>query len=463
MAKTKRTPKEATILMNIEKQIKSHDIKYVRFEQFDLYGVPRSKTVPISFFKDYLENGLNFYGGILTCDVQTRCAPDTGLGAEVTYGDACTIPDVNTFQVLPWVPNTARIIVDPFWYDGTPVVQTPRLMLKKLLNEFDEMGYIVRLGYEFEFYLFDKETLKPAYGSQPIFVTQYNNFDIDFIYDLMDKLQDGGYRIITQNSEQGPGQQEINLTYRDGLDAIDEAQAFKYAIKEISAQNGYLATFMTKPMIDKCASGAHIHISLIDKQTGENVFKDEKDPDGLSSICKSFIAGILNHAAANTVFAAPTVNCYKRYRTGVCAPTTATWGFENRSVGVRVKGVRGNSTHIETRLNCAAASPYLTTLSTLTAAMIGLKNNLKAPEPCRHDVWADNTIPQLPATMEEALEAFNQDTELLNAYGPDFIKVVRAMKVWDMRIAADNCSDYGLPQFKDHISDWELEEFREVL
>ncbi|WP_196606830.1 glutamine synthetase family protein [Pectinatus frisingensis] len=323
-----RSPKDTTILMNIEQQIKTNDIKYVRFEQYDLYGIPRSKTVPVSFFKHYVDNGLNFYGGILTCDVQTRCAPGTGYGSEVTYGDACTIPDINTFMVLPWVPNTARIIVDPYWYDGTPLMGTTRLMLKKLLKEFDDMGYIVRLGYEFEFYVLDKETKKTVYDSQPIFVTQYNNWDIEFTYDLMDKMQEAGFGIITQNSEQGPGQQEINLTCMDGLKAIDQAEAFKYGIKEMASQHGYLATFMTKPIIDKCASGAHIHVSLIDKSTGENVFLDTTSSDGLSDLCKQFIAGIIKHAEANTVFAAPTVNCYKRYRPGACAPTTATWEFE---------------------------------------------------------------------------------------------------------------------------------------
>lgn len=463
MAKIKRTSKEKTMLMSIEKQIQSNNIKYIRFEQFDLYGIPRSKTVPVDFFQNYIENGLNFYGGILTCDVQTRCAPNTGLGEEVTYGDACTIPDLSTFQVLPWVPNTARIIVDPHWYDGTPVVPTPRIMLKKLLGEYDKMGYTVRLGYEFEFYLFDAITKEPAYGSQPIFSTQYNNFDIDYLYDMMDKLQAAGFRIITQNSEQGPGQQEINLTYRDGIDAVDEAQAFKYAIKEISLQHGYLASFMTKPIIDRCASGAHVHISLIDKETGENVFLDKNSEDGLSAICKHFIAGIAAHAEANMVFAAPTVNCYKRYRTGVCAPTTATWGFENRSVGLRIKGSRGNSTHVETRLNCSAASPYLTTLSTLTAGLMGIKNKSIVPAPSIHDVWADSSAKQLPATMEEALAAFNKDQEIQEAYGPEFVKVVQAMKTWDMKIAKENCEDYGIPEFKSYISEWELNEFREVL
>lgn len=462
-AKAKHSTHGSSRLLEIEQKIKEADIKYVRFEQYDLYGIPRSKTVPVAYFENYLENGLNFYGGILTCDVQTRCAPNTGYGEEVTYGDARTIPDLDTFTVLPWLPNTARIIVDPYWYDGTPLMGTPRLMLKKLLKEFDDMGYVCRMGYEFEFYLLDAETKEPAYGSQPIFNSMYNTFDPVYIYGLLDTLQSSGFRIITQNSEQGPGQQEINLDTRDGLAAIDEAESFKYAIKEISRQYGYLATFMTKPYVDRCASGLHYHISLLDKETGENVFLDKDSDDGLSPLCHQFIAGLIKHAPANTVFMAPTVNCYKRYRPGVCAPTTATWGFENRSVGIRVKGSRGSSTHLENRIGCAAGNPYTIALSTLQAGMLGIKTKAEQPDPCLHDVWADDTIPNLPATLDEALAAFNADTELQEAYGPEFVKVVQAMKVWDIDIAKQNCPDYGTPEFKEHISDWEIEEFSEVL
>lgn len=451
-------------LDEIMNQIRENDIKYIRFEQFDLYGIPRSKTVPVAFFESYVRNGLNFYGGILTCDVQTRLAPNTGVGDDAMFGgDACTRPDLSTFQILTWVPNTARIIVDPYWYDGTPVVQTPRIMLKKLLKEFDDLGYTVKLGYEFEFYLFNKENNEPAYDSKPIFITQYNNFDIPFLYDLMDKLQKAGYRIITQNSEQGPGQQEINLACREGISAVDEAQSFKYAIKEISEQHGYLATFMTKPLIDECGSGGHVHISIHDKKTGENLFNSENGENGLSDLCRYFIGGVLKHAAANTIFAAPTINCYKRYRTGVCAPTTATWGFENRSVGVRVKGKRGESTHIETRLNGSAASPYNITLATLQAGLLGIKNKITPPAPCNFNVWEKDDIEQLPSTMEEAIDAFKNDTELTQAYGPEFTKLVIAMKEWDIKIAKENCPDYGKPEFKDYISKWETEEYRAIL
>jgi glutamine synthetase len=256
------------------------------------------------------------------------------------------VPDIQTFRVLPWVANTANIIVDPHWYDGSPAMASPRLLLKKLLNRFDELGYICRMGYEFEFYVLHKETLTPVYNGQPIFVTVKNNFDTAFTYDLMRKMDQAGIRLITQNSEHGPGQQEINLYYMDGVAAADTAFLFRTGIKEIALQHGYVASFMTKPFIDASASGQHFHISLIDKTTGKNVFNSPDEPYGLSAIARDFLAGMLEHARAGTLFTAPTVNCYKRYRVNSFAPDTATWGLENRTVGVRLKGSRGESTHL---------------------------------------------------------------------------------------------------------------------
>ncbi|MDR3204531.1 MAG: glutamine synthetase family protein [Deltaproteobacteria bacterium] len=463
MAEAKATTEGVNLLLDIRRQLKDKDVKYVRFEQYDLYGIPRSKNVPVAYFEHYLEHGLNFYGGIMTCDVQTRCAPNTGYGEEVTYGDARTIPDLSTFTTLPWAPHTARVIVDPHWYDGRPLMATPRILLKKILKQFSDLGLKVKMGFEFEFYLVDWETRKPVYGSQPIFHTLYNNFDIDFIYDLLDVLQASGFRVITQNSEQGPGQQEINLDARDGLEAADEAMSFKWAIKEISRQHGYLASFMTKPYIDRCASGAHIHISLIEKKSGQNAFLDLNNPEGLSETARRFIAGVVKHAPANMVYAAPTVNCYKRYRPGVCAPTTATWGFENRSVGLRIKSTRGQSTHVENRLYCSAANPYMTALSTLAAGLLGIRSAYDCPPPALGDVWADPSIELLPSSMEESLEAFETDEALKDIYGAELVKVTAAMKRWDIQIAKENCHNYGRPDFKSAVSDWEINEFFEIL
>ena len=447
----------------IKKSIRDHNIQFVRFEQADLHGVSRSKTVPVNSFMDYLDNGLNFYGGLLGLDIQSRVPTGTGYAEEVSYADHCTVPDLSTFQILPWVPNTANITVDPYWYDGTPAMASPRLLLKKIINDFDDMGYICRLGYEFEFYVFDRITKKPVYDGQPIFVTLKNNFDIDFVYDLMRKMEQAGVRIITQNSEHGPGQQELNLYYEDGLSAADTAFLYKMGTKEIALQHGYIASWMTKPFIDSSASGSHFHISLIDKKTGLNAFNDPNAEFGLTELARNFLAGVLKHARANTVFTAPTINCYKRYRVNSFAPHSATWGMENRTVGVRLKGCRGQSTHFENRLACGGANPYLLALSTLAAGLEGIMSKPTLPAPVTDIAYTRTDVPRLPFTLDEAIEAFEQDTDLQRVLHPEFIKLVTAVKKFEVAMARDKFPDYGTEAFNNRVDPWEWDYYMELL
>ncbi len=451
-----------TMLDGIKKTLRDNEIHFVRFEQADLHGVSRSKTVPVGCFMDYVENGLNFYGGLLGLDIQSMVPTGTGYAEEVAFADHCCVPDLSTLTVLPWVPNTANITIDPYWYDGTPAMASPRLLLKKLIDEFDAMGFICRLGYEFEFYVLHSETRQPVYGGQPIFVTLKNNFDIDFTYDLMRKMDQAGVRIITQNSEHGPGQQELNLYYKDGLAAADTAFLFKMGAKEIALQHGYIATWMTKPFIDSSASGSHFHVSLIDKKTGKNVFNDPDAEYGLSELARHFLAGILKHAAANSVFTAPTVNCYKRYRVNSFAPHSATWGMENRTVGLRVKACRGESTHFENRLACGAANPYLLALNTLAAGLEGMRSKPELPAPVQDIAYERNDIPALPKSLEEAVAAFEADTDLHAVLEPEFVKLVLAVKKYEVQTAKKQFADYGTPKFNDRVDPWEWDYFMEL-
>ena len=454
---------ETPSIDSIKKQIRDNDIEFVRFEQADLHGVSRSKTVPVGCFMDYIDNGLNFYGGLLGLDVQSKVLTGTGYAEEVAFADHCTVPDLSTFRVLPWVPNTANITVDPYWYDGSPAMASPRLLLKKIIDQFDDMGYICRLGYEFEFYVLDKETLEPVYTGQPIFVTLKNNFDINYTYDLMRKMDQAGVRIITQNSEHGPGQQEINLYYQDGLAAADTAFMYKMGAKEISLQHGYIATWMTKPFIESSGSGSHFHISLIDKKTGKNVFNDPDGKFGLSDLARNFLAGLLKHARANTIFTAPTVNCYKRYRVNSFAPHSATWGMENRTVGIRLKGCRGESTHFENRLASAGTNPYLLALSTLAAGLEGIQSSPKLPAPIEGIAYELDDIPRLPFTLDEAIEEFEKDTDLHAVLDPEFIKLVLAVKKFEVENAKAQIPDYGTPEFNERVDPWEWEYYMELI
>lgn len=454
---------KSSSIESIQKQIRDHNIRYIRFEQADLHGVSRSKTVPVNSFMDYVENGLNFYGGLLGLDIQSRVPTGTGYAEEVAFEDHCTIPDLSTFTVLPWAPNTANITVDPYWYDGRPAMASPRLLLKKIINEFDAMGYICRLGYEFEFYVLDKDTRKPVYTGQPIFVTLKNNFDIDYVYDLMDKMDQAGVRVITQNSEHGPGQQEINLYYQDGLPAADTAFLYKMGAKEISLQHGYIATWLTKPFIDSSASGSHFHVSLIDKKTGKNAFNDPDGAYGLSDLARTFLAGLLKHARANTIFTAPTINCYKRYRVNSFAPHSATWGMENRTVGIRLKGCRGESTHFENRLACGGTNPYLLALSTLAAGLEGIRSSPELPAPITDIAYERDDVPRLPFTLDEAIEAFEEDTDLHAVLHPEFIKLVLAVKKFEVQTAKAQFEDYGTEAFNNRVDPWEWDYYMELL
>ncbi len=460
MAKKTANPNSIEQIM---KTIRDHDIHFIRFEQADLHGISRSKTVPIGNFLNYLEDGLNFYGGLLGLDVQSLVPSGTGCAEEVCFADHLTVPDLSTFTVLPWVPNTANITVDPFWYDGSPSMASPRLLLKKIINDFDEMGYVCRLGYEFEFYVLHKDTRTPVYQGQPIFVTLKNNFDIAYTYDLMRKMDAAGVRIITQNSEHGPGQQEINLYYKDGLEAADTAFLFKTGLKEISLQHGYIATYMTKPFIDSSASGSHFHISLIDKRTGRNVFEAPDEQYGLSDVAKNFLAGLLKHAKANSIFTAPTINCYKRYRVNSFAPHSATWGMENRTVGIRVKGCRGQSTHLENRLACGGTNPYLLALCTLAAGLEGIKSSPDLPEPVMDIAYDRNDVPKLPFSLDESIQAFENDTDLHCVLDPEFIKLVLAVKKFEVQTAKAQFDDYGTPNFNNRVDPWEWDYFMEFI
>lgn len=460
---THSSSKESNLISNVEKLIQENDIQFVRFEQFDLYGVSRSKTVPVETFMSYVENGLNFYGGLLGLDIQSLVPSGTGYAEEVNYADQLVRPDLSTFMVLPWVPKTARVIVDPYWYDGSPAMASPRLLLKKIIEEYKKLGYTCRFGYEFEFYVLKKDTKEPAYSGQPIFVTLKNNWDIDFTYELMNKMREAGIRIITQNSEHGPGQQEINLHYCDGIQAADEAITFKTGIKEIAQQNGYIITSMTKPYINSSGSGAHFHISLINDETGDNAFYDANAKNGLSPVCLNFIGGVLAHAKANTVFAAPTINCYKRYRINSFAPHSATWGLENRTVGVRIKGGRGMSTHIENRLACAGSNPYLLAVSTLAAGLLGIKSKIVPPEAITGDAYTRADIEKLPTSLDKSLVAFKEDKELHGVLGEELVKLLTAVKTFEIDKAKSMCEDYGTEEFHNRIDKWEWDEYMEFL
>jgi glutamine synthetase len=411
--------------------LRENSVDYVRFELPDLAGLSRGKTVPIDHVEAYTLNGLNLYGGAVTLDSSSLPIAGTGYNEEVNFADCLMVPDPETVSNVPWLANTARVICDTKWYDGRPQQAAPRMVLKNVLAAAAALGYGVKMGHEYEFYVVDLETRKPLYTGNPIFVTslihQHPAMDR-----LMRTLRASGVDMITANGEFGPGQWELNFAALDGIAAADRAFVFKNTVKEFLRTEGLLASFMTKPYKDLAGSCSHFHVSLYDLATGKNLFLDAADKDGMSPLMKSFTQGILDHAAAAQAIWNPTPNCYRRIRPHTFAPSNVSWGVEDRSASVRIKASKDKRQHLEVRIPSALSNPYLTAATTLAAGLLGVQaNSVLAPE--RSGLKEnDSSFPKLPTEMHEALAALAADTALAETLGAEFMQVFTTVKAAEL-------------------------------
>ncbi len=305
-------------------------------------------------------------------------------------------------------------------------------------------------GFEYEFYLLDAATREPLFSGYHIFNTVRNEWvpTVGRILELMPQI---GVDIITSNCEYAGSQWEINFAPGKGLSGPDQAFTFKNGVKEIARKDGYLATFMSKPCGDSAGSGCHTHISLLDAKSGRNAFGDPNDPQGINDMCRSFIAGQLRYAKAVDALIAPTVNCHRRRRKHTFSPTNISWGLEDRSALLRVKGGEPESTHTENRGPTALSNPYLVGAALLSAGLKGIEEGLMPPEPSKGaPAEEDPSLEPLPSSLAEALSELEGEPATKDFFGEEFLKAYTAMR------------RHELSRFADAVSDWEREEYIEL-
>jgi glutamine synthetase len=422
------TPETAKTLAQ---SLRENSVEFVRFELPDLAGLSRGKTVPIDHVESYTLNGLNLYGGTVTLDTNSIPIEGIGYNEDVNFTDCLMVPDPETVSNVPWLANTARVICDTKWYDNRPQLAAPRMVLKNILSAAAEIGFGVKMGHEYEFYVVDLETRKPLYTGQPIFVTARSH-QHPAMEKLLRVLQASGVDMITANAEHGPAQWELNFAALDGIAAADRAFVFKNTVKEYLRTEGLLATFMTKPYKGVSGSCSHFHVSLYSLETGENVFLDTTNKDGMSATMQSFVQGILDHARAAQALWNPTPNCYRRIRPHTFAPSNVSWGVEDRSASVRIKASKDKRQHLEVRVPSALSNPYLTAAATIAAGLLGVKaNSPLAPE--RAGLKEnDSSFPKLPTEIHESLAALSEDSALAALLSAEFIKVFTTVKTAEM-------------------------------
>jgi len=439
----------------IEQLMREHGVELVRFETPDLNGVSRGKTVTADHFWGFVDNGLALVSDIYCWDHECWVATGTGFGEDMTFADLVMRPDLATFRVLPHVAGQARVICDMEYSDGRPVEASPRRVLRRVLDRATEQGLTALMQAEYEFYLLDAVTGLPPFPGTDI-TTTLTNQRVAALPEIVRHLQALGLRPRTLNQEWGPTQYELTFSPVEGLAGGDDNFTYKTYAKEIAMQHGLLASFMTKPFIDASGSSSHLHMSLFDD--GRNIFWDAAQGD-LTPEFGWAIGGLLEHAAALNAFLGPTVNCAKRYRKGTYAPASVTWGFENRSVAIRVKAGRGDATHIEDRLGSAASNPYLALAGMLVAMLDGIARQVEPPPPLQTNAYRLDDLVPLPRTLSASLAAFEADAALLAALDPEFLQAFVALKRHEIAKAQAANPRYGGDEWAEQVTEWERGQF----
>lgn len=441
--------KQSAAIGRVLSEWKERGIRNVRFELPDMHGTSRSKIIPIEHAGHYAEDGLNMYGGAAVLDTRSDVVPGTLYNEEVAYADQLLHPDPGTAAVVPWAESTGRFICDATWEDGRPLAASPRHVFARVLERCRELGYEPVMGMECEFYLLDVDTQKPLFSGYHIFNSVRNTW-VPAIERIVSEMRDYGIDIITANCEYAGSQWEINYAPGRGMDGPDRAFSFKNGVKEIARKEGLLASFMSKPFADSAGCGSHTHMSLLKLDSGKNAMSDAKGKAGLSAVGRQFIAGQLAHAASTYALLAPTINCLKRRRRHTFSPTNVSWGPEDRSAFVRVKGGSAESRHIENRAPSGLSNPYLVGAALLASGLLGVMDRLELEPPAHAPAEEDESKPKLPTTLEESLQLLEADAKITEMLGSEFVEAYTVMR------------RYELQRFADHVTDWERQEYLEI-
>jgi len=433
---------------DIKAAIRDMNVGTISLQFTDILGTVKHVEIPAEQIDKALAGELMFDGSSIEGFVR------------IEESDMYLRPDPATFVILPWKTRegrrTARLICDVYNPDGTPFEGDPRYVLKRVVAEAAEMGYVMNVGPEPEFFLLDRAA---AEQGRPVTLDHAGYFDLapvdkeeEVRAEIVLTLQEMGFEIEAAHHEVAPSQHEIDFKYADAITTADNIATFRSVVRTIALQHGLHATFMPKPFHGEAGSGMHLHQSLFRGE--ENAFYDPTTPDRLSTVCKQYIAGIMEHARAITAVTNPLVNSYKRLVPGYEAPVYVAWSYRNRSPMIRIPAKRGLSTRIELRSPDPSCNPYLALAVILKAGLDGIKRGLTPPDPVEGNIYhmtpaerEELGIASLPGSLAEAIEALEQDPVILEALGPHVAsRYLEAKKIeWDV--------------YRTQISPWELQEY----
>jgi len=447
----------------IFKYVKNHPAGKVKIAYADIDGVLRGKYISTEKFLSFTDGGTTFCDVAFGWDVND-VAYDNGqyTGWHSGYPDAPTRIDFTTFRKIPWENGLPFFLGEIMDAKGNPAFVCPRQLLKKVYADGKREGFTPFFAQEFEWFNFqetpqsaqdknykDLTPLTPGMFGYSILRTTLEN---PFFSDLFDLLKKFGVPIEGLHTETGPGVLEAAIQYAGVIEAADRAILFKTAVKEIAYKHGVMATFMAKISESLPGCGGHVHQSLWDKTGKKNLFYDEKDKHHMSEVMKSYIAGQLFCLPHLLPMYAPTINSYKRLVEGAWAPTTLTWGIDNRTVALRVLSSGSKSCRLETRVIGADVNPYLAMAAALASGLYGIKKKLKLKQPATvGNGYKDFSNGVLPGNLHEATQKMKQSVVAREILGQQFVEHFTQTREWEWR------------QHLKAVTDWEVKRYFEII
>ena len=389
------------------RSVEERGVRLIRLWFTDVLGTLKSLAISPAELDNALSDGMTFDGSSI--DGFSR----------VQEADVLAIPDADTFEILPWGDPTApeaRVFCDVHHLDGAPFEGDPRQVLRRHMKRAHDAGLTFYVAPDIEYFYFEKLEA----GKPPVPVDDAGFFDLttngvtnELRKRTIRTLETMGIPVEYSFHEDAPGQQEIDLRHTDALTMADSVMTFRHAVREIAGRNGVHATFMPKPLEGLQGSGMHLHMSLF--RGDENAFYDDSDDYDLSTTAKSFMAGLLRHAAEITAVTNQTVNSYKRLVPNFEAPVHVSWARNNRSGLIRVPIAKNSNplaTRIEYRSPDPACNPYLAFSLLLAAGMRGVDEGYELPDEADANLFeADDEmleklgVAQLPQSLNDALIA----------------------------------------------------------
>jgi len=391
----------------------------------DMQGRLFGKRIEVEYFLDEVtDHGVEGCNYLLALDMEMEPVPGYEMANwEKGYGDFGISPDMTTLRRIPWLDRTALVLADVVNHDGTPVEASPRQILIAQYERAAEMGFTPFAASELEFYLY-KESYAEAWekGFRDLTPTIPYILDYHILATTMDEaylgpirrgMQGAGIPVEFSKGEAWYGQHEVNFRYADAVTAADRHTIYKNGVKEIAFLNGISASFMAKPSEKDIGSSCHLHQSLVDSD-GKSVFVDDDGEE--TDTFRHFLGGMREHVRELALFIAPSINSYKRYAAESWAPTSVSWGRDNRTCGFRIVG-HGQSRRVECRIPGADANPYLAFAALLAAGLDGIEKGTDPGPELRGNAYEAAEAEPFPSALREAKELWDSSDFVRSVFG----------------------------------------------